>query len=284
MLYLGIDQHKRQLTVNVRGEDGSVILKRQVSTQGEKVRAFFADLAEKARPDGLVTGLVAGQLWPDGTPQYIGNGAGYIKNFADWYHNVGGVNIPLDYSMTLARIDEGIYRFSEMAFFPIDGQGWGNDDNGGTGYPHNNHFTMHLENTTDFVYQDGAINYIEVTSDDDMWVFINGHLAIDLGGPHGAMTARVDLAQNATQFELADGEAYVFDVFFAERQRTGSAAANKVVNAAPKMHLFSGRTGAMIPDAAKLNPGGVVLVADDVPPTVANSRGCNLQIALRCAV
>ena len=52
MLYLGIDQHKRQLTVNVRGEDGTVILKRQVSTEWEKVRAFFADLAEKARPEG----------------------------------------------------------------------------------------------------------------------------------------------------------------------------------------------------------------------------------------
>ncbi len=52
MLYLGIDQHKRQLTVNLRGEDGSVILKRQVSTQWEKVRAFFSDLAEKARPEG----------------------------------------------------------------------------------------------------------------------------------------------------------------------------------------------------------------------------------------
>jgi transposase len=52
MLYLGIDQHKRQLTVNLRSEDGSVILKRQVSTQWEKVRAFFADLAEKAKPEG----------------------------------------------------------------------------------------------------------------------------------------------------------------------------------------------------------------------------------------
>jgi len=52
MLYLGIDQHKRQLTVNLRGEDGMVILARQVSTQWEKVRAFFADLADKARPEG----------------------------------------------------------------------------------------------------------------------------------------------------------------------------------------------------------------------------------------
>jgi hypothetical protein len=52
VLYLGIDQHKRQLTVNLPCEDGSVVLKRQVSTQWEKVRAFFAGLAEKGRQDG----------------------------------------------------------------------------------------------------------------------------------------------------------------------------------------------------------------------------------------
>ena len=58
MLYLGIDQHKSQLTVNVRGEDGEVILKRQVSTRWEKVRAFFADLADKARPEGGLMAIV----------------------------------------------------------------------------------------------------------------------------------------------------------------------------------------------------------------------------------
>jgi transposase len=52
MLYLGIDQHKRQLTVNLRSEDGLVILKRQVSTEWTKVRVFFADLAEKAERGG----------------------------------------------------------------------------------------------------------------------------------------------------------------------------------------------------------------------------------------
>jgi transposase len=58
MLYLGIDQHKSQLTVNVRGEDGEVVLKRQVSTGWEKVRAFCADLAEKARPEGGFMAIV----------------------------------------------------------------------------------------------------------------------------------------------------------------------------------------------------------------------------------
>jgi transposase len=52
MLYLGIDQHKSQLTVNLRSEDGIVLLKRQVSTQWARVREFFADLTEKAGQEG----------------------------------------------------------------------------------------------------------------------------------------------------------------------------------------------------------------------------------------
>ena len=32
MLYLAIDQHRKQLTVNLRNESGDVLLKRQVST------------------------------------------------------------------------------------------------------------------------------------------------------------------------------------------------------------------------------------------------------------
>jgi transposase len=44
MLYLGIDQHARQLTVSLRDGGGDVVLARQVSTQPEKVRAFFEQL------------------------------------------------------------------------------------------------------------------------------------------------------------------------------------------------------------------------------------------------
>ena len=41
MLYVGIDQHRKQLTVSIRDESGDVVLRRQVSTQWDKVRAFF---------------------------------------------------------------------------------------------------------------------------------------------------------------------------------------------------------------------------------------------------
>jgi transposase len=44
MLYLGIDQHARQITVSLRDEHGDVVLARQVSTQPEKIQAFFLQL------------------------------------------------------------------------------------------------------------------------------------------------------------------------------------------------------------------------------------------------
>ena len=52
MLYLGIDQHARQLTVSLRGENGDVLLARQVSTEPDRVRAFFTQLTRDRVPAG----------------------------------------------------------------------------------------------------------------------------------------------------------------------------------------------------------------------------------------
>jgi len=52
MLYLGIDQHRKQLTVNLCGEQGEVVLKRQVSTQWNRVRTFLQEVAALAEPAG----------------------------------------------------------------------------------------------------------------------------------------------------------------------------------------------------------------------------------------
>jgi len=51
-LYVGIDQHRKQLTVSVRDEAGTVLVRRQVSTEWKKVRAFFDELHELAVPHG----------------------------------------------------------------------------------------------------------------------------------------------------------------------------------------------------------------------------------------
>jgi transposase len=51
-LYLAIDQHRKQLTVNLRNEQGDVILKRQVSTEWPRVRSFFEELQKRSLPEG----------------------------------------------------------------------------------------------------------------------------------------------------------------------------------------------------------------------------------------
>ena len=44
MLYLGIDQHRRRLTVNFRDKSGTVVPKRLVGIRWEKVRGFLRDV------------------------------------------------------------------------------------------------------------------------------------------------------------------------------------------------------------------------------------------------
>ena len=51
-VYLGIDQHRKPLTVCIRDEQGDLLLRRQVSTKRDLVRAFFEQLRERTRDHG----------------------------------------------------------------------------------------------------------------------------------------------------------------------------------------------------------------------------------------
>ncbi len=52
MLYLGIDQHRKQLTVNLRDEEGTTLVRRQVSTEWDRVRAFLGEVQVLAESEG----------------------------------------------------------------------------------------------------------------------------------------------------------------------------------------------------------------------------------------
>lgn len=156
------------------------------------------------------TGIVEPTLGADKKPVYVDAPHQFTTtkaNFDQWYRDVAGVNQAFPFTFSLTK-NGSIYTYDNAAFFPIDGQGFGNEGN-----PNNFHFTFELH--TEFLYKGGEV--FTFTGDDDLWTFINGKLAIDLGGVHPSQNGSVDLDAKAAELGLEKGKTYPLDVFQAER-------------------------------------------------------------------
>jgi fibro-slime domain-containing protein len=135
-------------------------------------------------------------------------------NFDQWYRNVDGVNKP--YLIYLeVEPNGGVFTFESDAFFPLDGQGWGNE-----GFIPDHNYSFTTEVHTKFQYNGGET--FSFSGDDDVWVFINGKLAIDLGGLHQVQMDSVNLDGQATALGITKGKVYSLDLFHAERHSVAS--------------------------------------------------------------
>jgi fibro-slime domain-containing protein len=87
---------------------------------------------------------------------------------------------------------------------------------------HNFHFTTEVVYW--FEYDAGTSAVLDFTGDDDVWVFVNGRLAVDLGAPHVPENGSVTVSSaTAGQFGLTPGNVYEIRVFHAERKVNGSS-------------------------------------------------------------
>jgi fibro-slime domain-containing protein len=201
-----------------------------------QLKATVRDFSPLTHPDfeahypaGLDLGIVEFRLGPDDTPVYNGmprtpstSGA---FNFNQWYHDApNNASAPLELKLTPSADQPDLFEYSNDFFFPIDNQLLGNE-----GRPHNYHFT--LQASTTFEYRGGEL--FSFAGDDDMWVFVNRRLAINLGGTHQRASADIQLDTIATRFELSIGNVYPLHFFFAERHTVSSTFTLRTTIAEP---------------------------------------------------
>jgi fibro-slime domain-containing protein len=199
-------------------------------------------------------GLVQATLGDDGKPVYAHGDEKTATtsgqtNFNQWYNDVAGVNQAYIVALRFVPNGTNVVSFAASAsttpttnpggggggrnrdagaattpagtdssYFPLDTLGFNDTARGDDGKDHNYSFTTEIHTT--FKYNGGETFTFQ--GDDDVFVFINKHLAIDLGGIHDQETKQVVLDTQAAALGITKGNTYDLAVFNAERHTTRS--------------------------------------------------------------
>jgi len=216
---------------------------------------FNGDCRNAVNPVIDTTGSVTPAVFAfdNRNPKLIGSRAGCFTStafFDDWYNDrianaLPDQNKPFLYNMIFSRNAQGLYVYDNSNFFPLDNDSirlgitrpipggpttsfghLNNVNQGGVNTAlHNFGFTTEFHASFTYIASETSPQTFDFRGDDDVWVFINGKLVIDLGGVHAAEALGVTLNQATIDnlgLGLQNGKSYMLDFFLAERHIVAS--------------------------------------------------------------
>ena len=132
-----------------------------------------------------------------------------------------GTKKDVQYDQESGTIYNGTNGGDESGFYPLENLGYEQPglltatskvNNGAK----NGGFTLRGE--SQFVYNKASNLYFTFTGDDDVYMYINGVLALDLGGAHGRNSKTVELNKlDPVKYGLVEGQVATFTFFYMER-------------------------------------------------------------------
>jgi fibro-slime domain-containing protein len=195
-------------------------------------------------------------------PTYNSSGVSTGRTTVDYDTAFKNIRIDTFLVFTYVPGSEGSYEFIDATFFPLDGKGYGNENNNSGPNAHNYCFAMELH----WTFTKTANMTFSFTGDDDVWAFLNNKLAMDIGGIHVALPGTVTVDNIPG---LINGQKYDFDFFYAERHVTGSSIriTSNIISAPNRITI-------------KVIPGTTIKVGDTVTliGTIFDTTGQRLEL------